>query len=296
MIEIKQLIKRNNIKVLSYRKSNNNIIISNKNNKYIIKKGIYNKKIMDYLNSRGFNYYPDIYDYNNKYQLIKYVEDSNIPNEKKINDLISIVALLHKKTSFYKEVDENEYKKLYEDLLNNCSYLKEYYNDLISIIDNRIFMSPPEYLLASNIALFFDSINYCEVQINKWYEIINSKDKTRRMRVCVIHNNLNLKNFIKSDKDYLINWDNSKIDMPIFDLYKLYLRCNNDYDFIEILKNYEKIYPIIDDELILLYILISMPGIIKFNKNNYETCMSINKEINKLLKTSNLIKNYKKLP
>lgn len=296
MIEIKQLIKRNNIKVLSYRKSNNNIIISNSNNKYIIKRGIYNKKIMDYLNSRGFNYYPDIYDYNNKYQLIKYVEDSNIPKEKKINDLINIVALLHKKTSFYKEVDEVEYKKLYEDLLNNCSYLKEYYNDLISIIDSKVFMSPKEYLLASNITLIFDSISYCEVQINKWYEIINSKDKTRRMRVCVIHNDLNLKNFIKDDKDYLINWDKSKIDMPIFDLYKLYLRCNNDYDFIEILRNYEKSYPLLEDELLLLYILISMPSIIKFNRNNYDTCISINKEINKLLKTSNLIKNYKKLP
>ena len=296
MIEIKQLIKRNNIKVLNYRKSNNNIIISNSNNKYIIKRGIYNKKIMDYLNSRGFNYYPDIYDYNNKYQLIKYVEDSNIPKEKKINDLINIVALLHKKTSFYKEVDEVEYKKLYEDLLNNCSYLKEYYNDLISIIDSKVFMSPKEYLLASNITLIFDSISYCEVQINKWYEIINSKDKTRRMRVCVIHNDLNLKNFIKDDKDYLINWDKSKIDMPIFDLYKLYLRCNNDYDFIEILRNYEKSYPLLEDELLLLYILISMPSIIKFNRNNYDTCMSINKEINKLLKTSNLIKNYKKSP
>ena len=296
MIEIKQLIKRNNIKVLNYRKSNNNIIISNSNNKYIIKRGIYNKKIMDYLNSRGFNYYPDIYDYNNKYQLIKYVEDSNIPKEKKINDLINIVALLHKKTSFYKEVDEVEYKKLYEDLLNNCSYLKEYYNDLISIIDSKVFMSPKEYLLASNITLIFDSISYCEVQINKWYEIINSKDKTRRMRVCVIHNDLNLKNFIKDDKDYLINWDKSKIDMPIFDLYKLYLRCNNDYDFIEILMNYEKSYPLLEDELLLLYILISMPSIIKFNRNNYDTCISINKEINKLLKTSNLIKNYKKSP
>ena len=296
MIEIKQLIKRNNIKVLNYRKSNNNIIISNSNNKYIIKRGIYNKKIMDYLNSRGFNYYPDIYDYNNKYQLIKYVKDSNIPKEKKINDLINIVALLHKKTSFYKEVDEVEYKKLYEDLLNNCSYLKEYYNDLISIIDSKVFMSPKEYLLASNITLIFDSISYCEVQINKWYEIINSKDKTRRMRVCVIHNDLNLKNFIKDDKDYLINWDKSKIDMPIFDLYKLYLRCNNDYDFIEILRNYEKSYPLLEDELLLLYILISMPSIIKFNRNNYDTCISINKEINKLLKTSNLIKNYKKSP
>lgn len=296
MIEIKKLLERNNIKVSGYKKVGNNIIVSNRNNKYFIKRGIYNKKVMEYLDSRDFNFYPDIYDYDDKYQILRYIEDSNIPKEKKINDLVNIVSILHKKTSFYKEVDEVEYKTLYEDLLNNCNYLKDYYNDLITIIDSKTFMSPPEYLLASNITLIFDSINYCENKINNWYELIKKQEKTRRMRVCVIHNNLSLNNYIKSDKDYLINWDKAKIDMPIFDLYKLYLRCNNDYDFIEIFRNYEKNYHLNDDELTLLYILISMPTIIKFDKNNYDMCVYINREINKLKKTSKLIESYRKLP
>ena len=116
------------------------------------------------------------------------------------------------------------------------------------------------------------------------------------MRVCVIHNNLSLNNYIKSNKDYLINWDKARIDMPIFDLYKLYLKCNNDYDFIEIFGNYEKNYPLSNDELSLLYSLISMPSIIKFNKSNYNLCIDINKEVSRLIKSSDIVKNYKKLP
>ena len=215
MIKIKNLLKRNKIKVTSYKKIGDSFIISNHNNKYVIKKGIYNKNIINYLNNRGIDFYPDIYDCMGEYQLLRYVEDNNIPKEKKINDLINLVAILHKKTSFYKEVDEDEYKTLYEDLLNNCDYLKEYYGDLISIIESKTYMSPPEYLLASNITLILDSINYCENKVNEWYKLINELKKTRRMRVCVIHNDLKLKNFIKDDKDYLINWDKSKTGLPV---------------------------------------------------------------------------------
>ena len=88
MIEIKKLLERNNIKVSGYKKVGNNIIVSNRNNKYFIKRGIYNKKVMEYLDSRDFNFYPDIYDYDDKYQILRYIEDINIPKEKKINDFL----------------------------------------------------------------------------------------------------------------------------------------------------------------------------------------------------------------
>ena len=39
-----------------------------------------------------------------------------------------------------------------------------------------------------------------------------------------------------------------------------------------------------------------MPNKIEFNTNNYEMCNKIEKEIDKLLKSSELITNYKKLP
>ena len=38
-----------------------------------------------------------------------------------------------------------------------------------------------------------------------------------------------------------------------------------------------------------------MPNKIEFNKNNYEMCIAIGKEVNKLIRSSELITNYKKV-
>ena len=291
MIEIKDILRRNNIKAHNYRKLGNNIVIDDK---YVIKKNNKKDDILSYLDNRNFNYYPHIYDKDSNYELVEYLKDTDIPREQKMNDLVKLVALLHNKTTYYKEVDEADYKELYEDLLNNLEYLEEYYTDLITIIESKVFFSPSEYLLASNITLIFDSIRYARDMTLKWYETISKK--THKMRVSVIHNNLSLDNYIKNNKDYLTNWDKSKIDIPIFDLYKLYLRNYNEFDFFDILKIYEKEYPLKDEELLLFYILISMPNKIEFNTNNYDMCIKIENEVDKLLKSSELITNYKYLP
>ena len=43
------------------------------------------------------------------------------------------------------------------------------------------------------------------------------KDK-RKVRYVVVHNNLDLDHFLKGKNNYLISWDKSKIDLPIYDL------------------------------------------------------------------------------
>lgn len=293
MKNIREILNKNNIKAISYQKKGNSMIVSNQDNRYVITPHQYNKQLLDYLDSRNFNYYPKIYDSNEKYDLVEYIKDTNFPREQKMNDLIHLVALLHSKTTYYKEVDEDEYKILYEDLLNNCEYLKEYYEDLITVIESKVFMSPPELLLAKNITLLFDSIAYCSSMCKKWYEQVNNKKETHKMRVSVIHNNLSLDNYLKNSSDYLISWRKSKIDIPVFDLYKLYNNNVIDFDFSEILKLYEKEYPLKDEELLLFYILISLPAKIEFNKNNYNQCLEIQKEIDKLMKTSDLITSYR---
>ena len=45
-------------------------------------------------------------------------------------------------------------------------------------------------------------------------------------------NNLDLSHYITND--YLISWDKSKIDMPIFDLYNLYNNHNSEFSTLEI--------------------------------------------------------------
>ena len=120
MIEIKDILKRNNIKAHTYRKLGNNVIIDDK---YIVKKNKNKDDILNYLNNRNFNYYHKIFDKDSDYELLEYLTDTNMPKEQKMNDLIKLVSLLHSKTTYYKEVDEADFKKLYEDLLNNCEYL-----------------------------------------------------------------------------------------------------------------------------------------------------------------------------
>ena len=113
------------------------------------------------------------------------------------------------------------------------------------------------------------------------------------MRVVVVHNNLDLSHYITNN--YLISWDKSKIDMPIFDLYNLYNNHNKDFSFLEILKRYENDYPLKDYERELLFILITMPKKIEFDDTEYNMCVKISNEIERLKKTHIFIEEYKKL-
>lgn len=289
MLKIKDELDKYNIKPYKYTKKNNTMIVDTEDGSYVFKENHHNN-IYKYLNSRSFNYYPEILSSDtDSYEITRYIEQTDMPDEQKVTDMIDIVSLLHNKTTHYKEIDENEIKTIYEDISNNIEYLYSYYNDVMTIIESKVFMSPAEYLLACSISKVYDSLNYCKTEINNWYKLVKDKKKER---LVVLHNNLSLDHFIRSDKPYLISWDKAKIDIPIFDLYKLYKNHSMDFDFSEVLKRYEKEYPLSKDERMLLFILMALPDKIEFNCSNYNMCIKINKVINELVKTQNIISPY----
>lgn len=290
MKEINELLKSHDIRALSYRKQGNVIIADTNVGKVTIKKNKNKDFIFNYLNTRNFDYYPTILEHED-YIVSKYVEDIDIPREQKIIDLVDLVSLMHSKTTHYKEISEDEFKKIYEDLSNNYEYLNEYYNDIISLIDEKVFMSPCEYLLARNISYIFKSIELGKKYVDNWLEDINGLNK---VRLSIVHNNLDLSHYIRNSRDYLISWDKSKIDIPIFDLYNLYNHHFMDFDFFELLKRYEHVYPLKKYELDLLFILITMPSKIEFDDTEYNMCIKIRNEIIKLNKSNLLIEEYKK--
>lgn len=290
MKEINDLLKKKNIRALSYRKIGNTFVANTNIGKVVIKKNKNKDYIYDYLKTRNFNYYPEIIE-SDDFIVTRYIEDVDIPKEQKITDLMDLISLLHSKTTHYKEVSEDEYKKIYEDLSNNYEYLYEYYHDLISIIDEKVFMSPSEYLLARNISFIFKSIEVGKTLIQNW---LNDIDGLNKMRVVVVHNNLDLSHYIRNSKDYLISWDKSKIDIPIFDLYNLYNNHYLDFDFYELIKEYEHVYPLKNYELELFLILIIMPKKIEFNDNEFNMCIKISHEVDRLYKSEKLIEQYKK--
>ena len=290
MKQISNLLKKHDLKANSYRKLGKTTLINTNDGKIVIKEKNNNQnKIYDYLNSRSFRYYPEIVFEDDKYYVTKYIDDIEIPLEQKMIDMIDLVSLLHNKTTHYKEVDLDDYKKIYEDVKNNIEYLDGYYKDIISVIETKVYMGSDEYLLARNISKILSSINYCRNEIDKWYELINQK---RKQRFVVLHNNLEVEHFIRDTNSYLVSWDKSKIDIPIFDLYKLYKRCCLEYDFESILKRYESNYPLLEEERLLFFILISLPDKLELDNSMYENTKLISKQIDVLYKTENLLSQY----
>lgn len=292
MKSFNQVIKKYELKPNCYRKNGNVTIVDSKRGKFVIKhkKDDMNDNIYRYLDSRNFNYYPHfISDEEDDYQISEYIDEIPMPDDQKILDMIELVSLLHYKTTHYKEIDEDEYKKIYEDIMNNINYLYSYYIDIISVIETKVYMSPSEYLLARNISKIFSSIEFSRGELEKWYQLVKEK---RKQRLVVLHNNLEINHFIKNKNSYLISWDKSKIDMPIFDLYKLYRKHALDFDFEVIFRAYEKNYPLLEEERLLLFILISLPDKIEFNDSEYEMCKTISKRIDIIYKTEIFLSPY----
>ena len=291
MQEINEIIKKYELKPRKYTKNKNALLIETQTGKYKIKlKNKDTKYIYDYLKSRSFDYLPQIIsNENEEYEITKYIESFNVPDEQKILDLIDIVSLLHNKTTHYKEVTEDDYKEIYEDINNNINHLYSYYNDLITIIDTKVYMSPYEYALARNISKIFSALNFAHDQINQWYKLVKEKNKKR---LVVLHNNLELNHLIINEKNYLISWDKSKIGIPIFDLYKLYLNHGLEFDFAELFKRYEKKYPLYEDERKLFFILIIIPQKIELTEDEFENTRQVGKIIDMIYKTQKFISPY----
>lgn len=287
MLKIDEILKKNSLVANRYIKNNNVYFVDTKDARYVIKENKYNTDIYNYLRTRSFTYYPKILnDEKDSYLITEYIEDIDLPKEQKILDMIDLVSLLHYKTTHYKEVTEDDYKEIYEDINNNIDYLYSYYIDLITLIETKVYMSPSEYLFASNISKLLASLTYVKEELNSWYEEVK---EIKKQRLVVLHNDLRLEHFIENESPYLISWNKSKIGLPIFDLYKLYKRHFLDFDFSEILNRYESKFPLTKLEKKLLFILIVLPDKIEFNKTEYENTLDVSKVINSLYKTEKLV-------
>lgn len=291
MKKLNEAIRKYDLKPHRYQRLGKVTVVDTASGRYAVKENKQDQSyIYQYLDSRNFRYYPSmVSSCSDDYLISAYEENYDLPEEQRMADMIDLVSLLHSKTTHFKEVDSADYKEIYEDIQNNIEYLYSYYSDMITVIESHIYMSPSEYLLARNISKIFSALRYAKAELENWYELV--KD-VRKQRLVVVHNNLELSHFIRNEHSYLLSWDKSKIDMPIFDLYKLYLKHGLDYDFLELLKRYEKNYPLQKAERMLLFILITLPEPLSFSSSEYENCKKISRQIDLLYKTEILLSPY----
>ena len=270
------------------KKYKNKIIINEKN---VIKK--YNKNIFEIyelFELVNFENYPKIIEYDERNIKYEFIESIKYHEKIKYEEFITTVALLHSKTQEYKEVGIDKYKKIYDTLNNNINYMKKYYEELINNIEEEIYMSPSNYLIARNytsiILMIDNSIKY----LKKWYKIVENKTNER---VCVIHNNLSVNHFIKSKINYLISFDGAKVDTPIWDLYKLYKNELLKLDFVLLFDIYNNNFKLTEEETYLFYTLISIPPKIIKIKDELENTYNISEVFRYIYKTLDFVNKNK---
>lgn len=281
-------LNKYNLKINSLKYLKNVIII---NDKYVYKENN-NYLIYEYLINRGFLNFPKpINDKDTNYELVEYIDNKDIPKKQRLDDLIKVISLLHKKTSFYKEIDLEELKKMYENIQNEANYLMNYYNDLNNIIDNMIFMSPDAYLLVRNIDLFYYLISFIKVESNNWY---NNIKQSRKVRFCMVHNNLTLDHFIENDSLYLISWSKAKLDFPYKDIKKILEDNYLDLDIESVINEYEKSNKLDYNEKMFLLINLAIPKRIELTNDTYLNCYNLSNYLEYLRKIALIVQKIDK--
>ena len=267
-------------------------ILESTSGTFVVKKKPQDKDligIFNYLKSRDFNYFPNIYNDRDDNYVFEFVEDNNLINPSKGEDLITLVGLLHSKTSFNKEVSEEVYKEIYEDIKNNIEYLRSNYLKYYDLFLKEVYLAPSHYEFVRNYSKINAALNFSEQELDEWYNIVKEKNSER---ISLIHNNLSLDHYIRSDKDYLISWDNAKFDTPVLDLYKLYKNNFFELEFNTIYQKYLSITNLSVSEQKLFFILISLVPEIDFTNNEFKDCKNMRNILDYVYKTEMFLKPY----
>lgn len=270
-------------------RKNNVYILNTMDGDFVVKENpkIDYHELYKYLKSRSFNYVPEMsLDSRDDLLVLEYQEDISIDKEQKAIDLIETVSLLHSKTSYFKNVTNDKYKEVYENILSNINYANYMYENYFREFLNEEYIVPSHYLFMRNYSLIYNANKYTLDQLDNWYNSIKNKNKER---VCLIHNNLSLDHFIKNSDNYLISWDNYQVDSPVLDLYRFYQNEWKNISFSEVFDTYNRSFELLPEEKTLLDILISVPFIIDFEHDEISNCRDVRSLINYLNSSSKIV-------
>ena len=263
----KEIFNKLNINIISLEQKGKATIITTKDKKYIYKNQTRKSDFYDYLLSRNFNNFPKVYtNIDDEIELTDFIDETEVPIEQKIEDLTFLLSILHGKTIFDKQVNIDFIKKIYEETIEKQETLLNYYQELQDIIEQEVYMSPADYYLIRNVSIIYKSIVKSRKYLDNWYSEVQ-KDKI--IRYAYTHGNLKKEHILENDNLYLISWDNSMVNILIYDLENLY---NNNYMYFSIkdlLKVYENKLPLKKDEKDLLFSMLLMPIKINYNQDEY---------------------------
>ena len=294
MNDIKDVKRKYNFIIKKYYYVGKSVIVYTDKGNFIVKRtnGYDKDNLYNSLSNKKFFNYVRPYILDDDYEIYPYLETIEKDDDDRALDIIYLISILHNKTTFYKKFNIDDKKSIYEEILNNLNYLTDYYDNLRWIIEEELYPAPSSYLLLRNITLLYSSIDYSLYFLNKWYELVKNADVKRVARV---HGNLKLSHLIENDNLYLISWDNSKIDIPIVDIYNFYKNNYLDLDFSSLFSVYLSKYQLLDDEKYLFFSLILMPEKVDLTNNEIINIKNVYNLIEYVSKSNYIVsKHYSK--
>lgn len=286
MNKIKEVIDHFGFSVRGYQKTGNIKILDTDQGKYVVKQKQKNEDYLsEYLKNKNFHYLLDK-DNIRGYEIFPFIEEVDMPKDEKAIELVYILSLLHNKTTFYKEVALDKVKETYETLLKEIDYLNYYYHDLQDMIEQKVYMSPEEYLLIRNISLVYSSIDYAKETLEKWYEY---KKDQKKERVVFLHGSPCLDHLLVGNDRKLISWKHCKRDLPIYDFYYFYKKDYLNLEMDTLFDIYQSKFLYTKDEYLLFLTMISIPKKIVFTKKHYHDCYIVYQFIKYIEKTRDFI-------
>lgn len=203
-----------------------------------------------------------------RYILIDLIEGRECATSNPVDMELSAKALarLHNGSiELYKIVNRDKSLKEYINIFNIEKNLEDSLKNLIVFknqVSKYLYKNDFDNLFYKSVDYYINEIEFCKKYIENinMDSLIDSKDK-----IVLCHNDLAHHNIlIKEENVYFIDFDYCKIDFRVQDLSNIIVKSikNYEYDFDKcsnILKNYESINKLSDDEYKLLYLFMRYP-------------------------------------
>ncbi len=271
MSNINNIVDKCNIRINKYEEKSNIKIIDTDKGKYILKEKKGDNNLYKYLSNKQFNYFLEHENIDN-YNIFPYIEEEKIPNQEKGIDLVYLLSILHNKTLYYSEVILDDVKKQYENLNGIIDSVNKFYFEKQDTIEQRIYMSPEEYLLIRNTSLIYSSLTFAKNKLKEWYEY---KITQKKERVVLLHNKPCIEHLLVDDKKRLISWEECRRDIPIYDFLYFYKKNYQELEMTSLFDIYQSKFPYTKDEYLLFLVFLSIPEKIEFTGHHYNDTQKV---------------------
>lgn len=262
-------------------------IIDTSEGKFVLKKKNKDiKSLYDYLNSRSFNSFPELVDELDDEYVYKALSEPSVPIEQKSTDMAKLLANLHTKTAYFKDVSQDKIKEIYENIVSNISHIDSYYETLFNNLEIKDVLLPSELVLLEGRSKMKSLMEFLSNEAETWYKLVSDKTKER---VVYCHNNLSIDHYINNS---FISWDNYTVDTPVLDLINLYHNDFGKYNYSNFLDKYLKLFDLLDEEKHLLFLMISFPIPLNMGSNEMNNTINASKLFDYINETENLIRPY----